>query len=280
MENYIIFFIVNIAIDMGLLFSMKTIFKLSIKKINLLFLEIFNVINMVIYKYFEIKFYQFILIKLAICLIIILLITDTYKFKNLTMQYMTILILMFSYFGFFKFVSVLISSIFNNVFCKNLSHYGQICIVFVVVLYIFAVFICVSKLSKIKKIKSLLRKVSFFAFGKHIEIMGLLDTGNVLYDTKTGLPVIIINVKSLGRFLSQKDYKNITNEKYFNLGVHHYLKVKTISNEDKEIPIIIPKSVVIKNGGLSKNEKCVLGLVNHDFENSKDYQCLLHRDLF
>ena len=98
MESYIIFFIVNIAIDMGLLFSMKTIFKLSIKKINLLFLDIFNVINMVIYKYFEIKFYQFILIKLAICLIIILLITDTYKFKNLTMQYMTILILMFSYF--------------------------------------------------------------------------------------------------------------------------------------------------------------------------------------
>ena len=110
--------------------------------------------------------------------------------------------------------------------------------------------------------------------------MGLLDTGNVLFDTKTKLPVIIINVKALKEFLSQKNYQNITNKNYLNLGVSHYLKVATISNEENEIPIIIPKFVIIKNGGNVKNEKCVLGLVDHDFENSKDYQCLLHRDLF
>lgn len=280
MENYIIFFVVNIMIDVGLLLTLKRIFKLQIQKINLLFLEIFNVINMMIYTFLELKFYQFILIKLLINLIIVLLITDSYRIANLFNLYITSLILMFTYFGFYKFIYILINAITNHIFCKNMSQIANICVVFVLFLYIFAVFKCVSKLSKIKKIKSLLRKVSFFAFGKHIEIMGLLDSGNALYDTKTGLPVIIINVKCLQKYLSQKDYQNITNNNYLNFSVSHYLKVATISNEEKEIPIIIPRSVVIKNGGELKNEKCVLGLVNHDFENSKLYECLLHRDLF
>ena len=151
--------------------------------------------------------------------------------------------------------------------------------VFAIILYIFAVFICVTKITKTTKIKSFIRKVSFFAFGKHIEIMGLLDTGNVLYDTKTKLPVIIVNVKSLKKYLPQKDYQNITNKNYLNSCFSHYLKVMTISKEQEEIPIIIPRFVVIKNGGDVKNVKCVLGFVNHNFENSNAYDCLLHRDL-
>ena len=125
-----------------------------------------------------------------------------------------------------------------------------------------------------------MRKVSFFAFGKHIEIRGLLDTGNVLYDTKTKLPVIILNVNSVQKYLSKNDYKNITDKTYINSYVSHYLKVVTISKVQEEIPIIVPRFVVIKNGGEVKNVKCVLGLVNHNFENSNSYDCLLHRDLF
>jgi hypothetical protein len=152
--------------------------------------------------------------------------------------------------------------------------------VFVIFLYIFAVFMVVSKITKIKKIKSLLCEVSFFAFERHIEIMGLIDTGNVLYDTKTKLPVIIVNVKAIQKYLPLKDYENITKNNLSNEKVDHYLKVKTISNKESEIPIIIPKSVVIKNEGGVINRRCVLGFINHDFENSKMYDCLIHRDLF
>ena len=74
--------------------------------------------------------------------------------------------------------------------------------------------------------------------------------------------------------------KNITNNFCIKSGVSHYLKVATISGEEQEVPIIIPKSVVISGGGNVKNEKCVLGLVNHYFENSNYYDCLLHRNLF
>lgn len=280
MENYIVFFIVNIIIDIGLLFSLKTFFKLSVKKTGLIFLEIFNIINLSVYFILKLESYQFILLKFAINLIIILLITDSYKFLDLLNLFLISIFLMFSYYGFFKFIYILICAITNNVFCKNMSYFAITIIVFLIFVYVFAVFIIISKIMKTKKIKALIQKVVFFAFGKHIEIMGLLDTGNILYDTKTKLPVIILNVKVLKNYLSQKDYQNITNEDYSSIAVDHYLRVITISKEEQEIPIIIPKYVIIKDGERVKREKCVLGLVNHDFENTNDYGCLLHRDLF
>lgn len=280
MEKYIVIFILNLVIDYVLLLSINNIFKLGIKKINLLFLEIFNLCNLIISLYFELKSYEFIIGKLLVNIITILMITDSYKFKRLVCLYFSFIVLMFSYYGFFKFLTVLVKTIFKSGFCKNLSYLADLIIVFSFFCYIFAVFVLVSKLAKIKKIKSLLRKVSFFAFGKHIEIMGLLDSGNVLYDTKTKLPVVIINAKILSKYLSAKDYENITNKDYSKLLVSHYLSVMTISKEETEIPIIIPKGVTICDGNKVQNIKCVIGIVSHNFENANAYQCLLHRDCF
>lgn len=280
MEKCIVIFILNFVIDYVLLLSINNIFKLRVKKLNLFFLEIFNLCNLLICLYFDLKSYWFILGKLIVEFIIILLITDSYKLKRFVTLYFSFVVLMFSYYGFFKFLTALVKVIFKSEFNKNLSYFGDLTIVFLFFCYIFAVFILVSKLAKIKKLKSLLRKVSFFAFGKHIEIMGLLDSGNVLYDTKTNLPVIIINAKIFAKYLSAKDYENITKGNYSNLQISHYLSVVTISKEETDLPIIVPKSVVISDGEKVQNVKCVIGLVSHNFENANAYQCLLHRDCF
>ncbi len=278
MEYYISIFILNIIVDLILLLSIKNIFGLSVRKICLLFLEIFNLCNLSIYLFLELKFYQFILGKILVNLILTLLITDDYKFKKLCELFFMQNVLMFSYYGFYEFLILLSRAVIFENFCKKLPIICDICILFAFLCYIFAVFALVSKLSKIKKIKSLLSKVSFLAFGRHIEIMGLLDSGNVLRDTKTNLPVIIINVRTIKNYLSKKDYENIIKGDYSKLNFSHYLKVVTISKEETEIPIIIPKSVVIGEGKNLKIKRCALGFVSHDFENSNAYGCLLHRD--
>lgn len=280
MEKYIVIFILNFVIDYILLLSINNIFKLRVKKLNLLFLEIFNLCSLLICLYFDLKSHWTILGKMIVNFIIVLLITDSYKFKRLITLYFSLVVLMFSYYGFFKFLTVLVKVIFKSEFNKNLSYLSDLTIVFSFFCYIFAVFSLVSKLAKIKKLKSLLRKVSFFAFGKHIEIMGLLDSGNMLYDTKTNLPVIIINAKILAKYLPANDYENITKGNFSNLSFSHYLNVVTISKDETKVPIIMPKSVVISDGERVQNVKCVIGIVSHNFENANAYQCLLHRDCF
>ena len=279
MENYIVFVLINFIIDYILCLTLKQIFKLSCHKTTLLILQILNIALSVFFAIFEMKFILFVILKMAIYMFICLLITDSFKIKDLFKIYFSAMALMFSYYGFCKFFTLFAKSIILQIFGKNIRSFYNLIIILGVICYIFALFALIHNLSRNKNIKNFLKKISFLAFGRHIEIMGLIDSGNVLYDTKTNLPVIIVNIQSLKKFLPQNTYKNITTNNYNELGVSHYLKAVSISNFEIDIPIIEIKKVKIFDSENAKEVKCVLGVVNHKFENANLYDCLIHRDL-
>lgn len=278
MENYIVFILISLTLDFVLFLSLKKLYKLESSNICIVLLQILNVTAGVIYLVLELKFYQFIIIKLVSNLLICLLITKSYKLSDFSLLYFSSLALMFSYYGFSKFMTALARAVIFQIFHKNLSIICDFVIIFAIICYIFAFFKLINILSKNKNLNSFLRKVSFFAFGKHIEIIGLLDSGNVLYDTKTKLPVIVIDVCALKKFLPKENYINITNCNYKNFPVSHYLNVVTVSDKTFDMPIVDIKFASIYCGTEKRNIKCVLGIVNHRFENSNRYDCLLHRD--
>lgn len=278
MENYITFFAINFIVDLVLCFTLKKMFKLSCSKLGVFFLQILNICASAIYLFLELKFYEFVLLKIVADFVICLIITDSYKFSKILILFATSLLIMFSYYGFSKFIIKFVQSIFNEVFCIKLPYFCDFLIIFALFCYVFAIFALIHKLSKNKNLKTFLRKVSFLAFGKHIEIVGFIDTGNVLYDTKTKLPVIVLKCDSLKNFLPSKIYKNITNGNFSKLGVSHYIKCVSVAGKQMEIPIINIKKATISDGCDSKTFECVIGIVNHRFENSNEYDCLLHRD--
>ena len=176
------------------------------------------------------------------------------------------------------FFQMLIQSLVIMIFGKEISNLCEILLVFAGICYVFAVFELVGYLSKKKILKSFLKRVSFLAFGRHIEIVGLLDTGNVLYDSKTNLPVIVLSVFALKNFLPSNIYKNITIGDFSELGVNHYLECVSVAEKTLSMPIIKIDSATIICGDKSQKVNCVLGIVNHRFEGSNEYDCLLHRD--
>ncbi|MBR7172272.1 MAG: sigma-E processing peptidase SpoIIGA [Clostridia bacterium] len=278
MESYIVFILVSLTLDYVLFLSLKRLFRLESGNVCIFLLQILNVSAGAIFLVLELKFYQFLLMKILAYFLICLLITNNYKFSKFIPFFFLSLVMMFSYYGFSKFLVMFVRALFIQIFSKNLSKICDLVIVFAILCYIFALFKIIDAFSKNKILNTFLRKVSFFAFGKHIEFMGLLDSGNVLYDSKTKLPVIIVSVYSLKKYLPQKDYKNITNCNYDNLAVSHYLKVVTIANKNFDIPIFDIKKVSVYFGTEKRSFRCVLGVVSHRFESSNRYDCLLHRD--
>ena len=278
MENYIVFILLSLILDFVLFLSLKKLFKLESDNVCIFLLQILNVAAGVIYILLELKFYQFMLVKFLVYLVICLLITNSYKLPEISSFYFSSIALMFSYFGFSRFLNLFARAVFIQFFHIKLPKICDLIVVFALLCYIFALFALIKAFSKNKKLDSFLRKVSFFAFGKHIEFMGLLDSGNVLYDSKTKLPVIVVDARALKKYLPRENYINITNDKYENFPISHYLNVVTVADKQFDMPIINIENVSIYCGSEKRKIKCVLGIVNHRFENSNRYDCLLHRD--
>ncbi len=278
MEYYVTFLLVCYVVDVVRSYTIKNIFKLEIGFKGICFLQILSIILSSIYLFLQIKFYQFILIKLIVDFIIVLLMVDNYKILEVIKTYLLSIIIACSYYGFYKFMTLLTRVLVYDVFNIKISKISDIFILFALICYIFAVFAVINFLSKKKILKTYLRKVSFLAFGKHIEIVGLLDTGNVLYDNKTHLPVIMVSTYSLKKYLPDNIYKNITFNNFSVLKNVRFIKMVTVANKVVDVPVIETNHVTISDGENLKTEKCVIGIVGHNFESGNAYDCLLHRD--
>ena len=115
------------------------------------------------------------------------------------------------------------------------------------------------------------RKVIFdFVFDCLIELAGrrvrlkmLLDSGNMLYDTKTGLPIIVVNKtifeNKLGYMIVEEECRKI--------------EYTTISGEYKKLSILKPDKIYILKNGKYSVFPAMIGVIEKDF---KIYDGLLH----
>ena len=277
MERIISFLIIGLISDVLVALAVKRMMNIKTSFFMIAFLQVLNLMASVLFVYFKFKVYIFLLLKLAVLLVITLLIADEYNFKSLSLLYLLSVILTFSVYGFLKFLILVFKAVLIDLFCIKFVYLVDIWVLFLIILYIFAIFWCVYNFTKKKKIKSFLRKVSFFAFGKHIEITGLLDTGNTLYDTKTKRAVIVVDKKSLQKYLPKNIYKNITHNVYNELGLSNFLEFVSVGGAIMQMPIVDIKSAIIDDGSCVKKYDCVLGIANQNF-NTSEYNCLLHRD--
>ena len=56
------------------------------------------------------------------------------------------------------------------------------------------------------------------------------------------------------------------------------MNMVSVAGEPFDVPIINISKARIGDGVENKEFDCVIGLVNHNFENANTYDCLLHRD--
>lgn len=185
---------------------------------------------------------------------------------------------MFSVFGFGYMFVLYIRAIFSTLFKRQMKVFYDCIVVIGLVFYIFMLIKLTDFLSKKRKINTFLAKVSFSLFGRHIEITGLIDSGNSLCDTKTKKPVIVVPLAVLAKYLTESECNMIKSENYFGLNISHELEYVSVGGAKGRMPISDIGEIKLSRNGKEESFDCVLGIVCENLTEDKDYDCLLHRD--
>lgn len=277
MEKYISFFIINLVLDFTILVLLSRVFQLKSKRFEIMIIMIFSLTPQLLYMFCGLKPIYFALLKMSFYLFVSLFLTDEYSVKKLFSIFGFLVFLMFSVYGFSGFFVLFVRSVISETSNKNLSPIYSALIVIGLVLYIFLLYLLFSKLAEHKKFSGFLSKVSFSLFGRHIEITGLIDSGNALYDRVTGKSVIIVPLSVIRKYISEGECNMIAERRYFGLNISHELEYQTVGGTKAKMPIVDIGAVTLERHGKAEKRDCVLGIIGENLAD-KRYECLLHRE--
>lgn len=270
-------FLYHFVLDVIVMLVLKKLFKLQVKTRHLLLLQVLSLCAIALNVFVFSKSYQYLLCKISFGILICLLITNAYNAKDLFELCAAYIIFMFAIFGFAVFMTEFTKVVIYEIVGKKIKKTCDFIVLLGVVLFVLIISFFAKVFSKTKTLNSFLSKVSFYLFGKHIEITGLLDSGNMLYDTKSGKPVVVISVVVLKQLLPFEDYKKFIQGDYSSVRLFNKLNYVAAGGKSHSMPIFDIGTITISINAKNTKKECVIGVVNQEFENGK-YQCLLHRD--
>lgn len=279
MENSLSIIISSLLLDAILTVCAKHAFKLKVGKVLLVSLQAICILPTILYVFLPITFFQFVLTKILMWFVFTLLVTDSYLVKDIFGIWFGQILLMFSVYGFAEFLVLFVKASVVTIFGIKLKSMFDFVIILGLLLYFAAVYIFVQFFSKTKNLKNILAKVSFLICGKHIEITGLLDSGNSLYDTKTGKAVVVVSVSAFKKILPKDTYQNLLCGDYSFFKIVRFVDYKTVDGKTAKMPVVDVGSVCVKFNLKVKNFSCVIGIVQAEFDTEKKVECLLHSDL-
>ena len=260
-------FLIEFIVDVLVL----KIFKIYYRKVYLLFLQVPKVCANVLSLFYFDVFWVGLVLKMVSMFLCDLFLTDSFKFKKLIGILFLEIVLLLSVSGFAMFALKWINCSINSIFSQKIAKKHQIFIIFSIFLYIFAVFKLARFIDKNRFFKKFLTKVSFCFYGKHINLYGLIDSGNMLFDSLTRKPIVLVSIDSLKKYFPKNEIDEILKSNY------RKIQCDTISGSGYEIPIFKVEEFFIKDNDENIKVECMVGLVSHRFEKGK-IDCLLHRD--
>lgn len=269
MENLsliLIVFCVEFLVD----FIVARALKIKCKTIYILFLQVPKLCALALCLYFEWSVWLKMLARFLARVITIFFLTDSFGLKKLAKIFGLEYLFLFSVTGFVWFIISWIEGMFESYFLLNFPTNRHFLIVFGIFLYIFALFTLARTLSKNKNLCQHLLQVSLYFKDKHINVYGLVDSGNSLVDPRARKPVLVISQKSILKLISKNEYQKLLSDGYS-------VKCETIAHEEFSVPIIKDVLVKIKIENEILPVECVVGVIDKKFENGK-YDCLLWRD--
>lgn len=278
MENSLSILLSGLIIDLISLIILKKLFRLKTGYFMLLALQIILIMPTILLLFSILNLFFFILIKLFVWFVVVLLITDSYYFKDVFMLWFWQVILMFSIYGITAFLTAFAKSLLQTVFGISISSALDFVVVLGLLVYFLAIFGFVNCFSKNKSLKSFLTKVSFSVLGKHIEITGLVDSGNSLYDTKTGKAVVVVSASAFKNILPRAEYLRLLSGDFSVLPITHQINFVSIDGKTSDLPVFDIGNISVGSKLKPKTFKCVIGITLHELGEGKNFECLLHKD--
>lgn len=131
---------------------------------------------------------------------------------------------------------------------------------------------------KINTIKDFTYKIVFKDNGKIIDEEGFLDSGNMLYDSITKKPIILINFDVFHKLYDNISYLSVVSKTFDEGSIKngHYIKINSIGCGTKMFVFTVDE---IKVGDEHSFNNVMLGLSFSGFEKSFGKRVLLHSEL-
>ena len=306
LEVYIdVVFLINFIMDIILLLIVKIILKCSSTMLRILsggaigaagacIIVIIPKLN---------GFIQFLIFYVILCMIMI---SVAFSLPNWKARIKAVVVLYISTF----FIGGIMNSLY---YYSNLGYYFQELIegnlfhnlntkffVFAIIICLAAIPIFINTIFIFRRGKTELYSLEFFFEGKSVELTGLLDTGNSLYDPINGKAVIIADYTVVEPLLSVSQRKELwsmldmtegkTVQKNFDSNAlvgdqEEPLKIRmvpyhSIGKKSGLLPAITMNRVVIrKEDGPVCNEKILTAISRNKLSSKNDYQVILHREI-
>ncbi len=271
MQVYIEYVIIdNLIIDYLLLSLSLRVSNCRTNKFRLISASILGTIVAVVMPLLNLNdFYSF-LIKIFLALLMCYVAGSFLSLKKY-------LITLLSFFAFTFLLGGLIIALFylagidfTTNFNFNYDSFLPIGITIVIAFFVYKILIkLITKILKIKSVNPFIRKCIIVINSKRFSVVGFIDSGNRLFDIKTGLPIIVGSKKLFNKIESlQKNIKEYSNIQIKTVGGYSQIKVYNID----KLMIYNGQSVNIYNNVL-------LGRANSDFYDEVDYDLLLNSSI-
>ena len=283
MEVYIEYVIIdNLIIDFLLLWSTLKIMGVKIKKYLLILSSIFGTIVSCLLPLSGLGGVLLAVIKVIIGLLMLMISHKPSSLRSFIYAFLVFTSLTFLMGGACYAIIVLLGGTFENI---SIGKYDTVLPVSIVIATCFIYAIVIFKVTKF-----IYRKKDMIPFmgEAEIEIAGnkykfttFMDSGNRLYDKKTGAPVVILSAFALEKFVSNDDMAKLIfceqNKTFENL---HYLEYSTIEGKSKKIVVFSPQKVIIHtNDKTMEYDNICVGVTFKKFNDAIKFDCLLHPSL-
>lgn len=219
------------------------------------------------------------IIKFVISIIMVMMV---YKFKGIK-QFIYAYLLFVSYTflmgGACYAIITLLGGTFENI---NIGKYDTIVPVSIVVFtcfaYVFIIFRLTKYIYRRKDMMPYIQTAIINIGGKNYEFKAFLDSGNRLYDKKTGAPVIVLSAHALEKYISQDEIaKLVFGEKSELFKDIHYISFSTVEGKAKKMVVFTPDNVqLLANDKQSNFDNVSVGVTFKKFNDAINFDCLLH----
>lgn len=275
MSAYIEFVIIdNFVITILIGAAAYRFLRVKICKMRLVLCGIIGTVMAVIYPFITLNNYILLAIKIVLGLVLsVVLFAKKYNFLK---GFSVFMIITFMFGGLLIACGMMLYGNINDALTKPLGKIplgvilGGAIILYVLIKKIFL------RYHRLGDENSLIMDIKIEMCGKTITAKGFLDTGNKLYDVKTGLPVVIISAKTLLPYLEDSQIALLlggrARELFYNKDAH-YLSYSALGNLNGKILVTIPdKFTFYYNNKVNIINDVMVGLSFSKI----NYQAILH----
>ncbi len=255
----------NIVITSIILFLSLFSLRLKIKYLKVFFASVLGCAVSLLLTFLTLPLVAVIIIKSLIGLILCSIVIPKFTFKLLSLFFVVFLSFTFLMGGFCFFIIYLFGGEVYSVTDMTYNLPISLGVIFIFLgLYVYLLTLAIRVFYKKQKLSSFYYDVFISTQEKKIKIKAYLDSGNLLQDALTGLPILIVNFNTFNKIFNGKvSVFNFLKNTLNHTIKGRYIEVSTISNNGKMF-VIEPIKVEIKQDkGEKKEIKVLIGVSGH-----------------